>query len=139
MGSEMLSKHPVLFYDGDCPLCNRVVTLILNHECRPIIYFSALASEATKEWCAANPEFKMDEDTVYFYDGKELHSKSTAVLKLLPYLKVYCIVFRLGWLLPIAIRDGLYDFVAKRRKRIFKECLVDPRLIGRSLKQGIVQ
>ena len=130
----MLSKQAILFYDGDCPLCNRVVSFILNHERSPEILFSALNSEATAQWKAKHPELRMDEDTVYFFEGNQLYRKSTAVLKLLPFLKGYLFVLRLGWFLPRSMRDFVYDFVAKRRKRIFKECRVDVRLAKRLLQ-----
>ena len=133
MGSEMLSKHPVLFYDGDCPLCNRVVTFILSHEKDSKILFSALDTAAANEFLSKQPSYKREEDTVYFFDGNQLYSKSTAVLKLLPFLKGYLLMLRLGWLLPRSMRDSVYDFVAKRRQRIFKECIVDIRLAGRIL------
>jgi predicted DCC family thiol-disulfide oxidoreductase YuxK len=130
----MLSKQAVLFYDGDCPLCNRVVTFILNHERSPEILFSALNSEATAQWMAKHPECRMDEDTVYFFEGQRLHCRSTAVLKILPYLRCYVQGFRLGWIFPRALRDAVYNFVAKRRKRIVKECRVDQRLAQRLLQ-----
>jgi predicted DCC family thiol-disulfide oxidoreductase YuxK len=129
----MLSKHPVLFYDGDCPLCNRVVTFILSHEKDSKILFSALDTAAANEFLSKQPSYKREEDTVYFFDGNQLYSKSAAVLKLLPFLKGYLLMLRLGWLFPKGFRDKIYDEVAKRRKRIFKECKVDPRLAGRIL------
>jgi predicted DCC family thiol-disulfide oxidoreductase YuxK len=129
----MLSKHPVLFYDGDCPLCNRVVTFILTHEKDSKILFSALDTATANEFLGKHPLYKREEDTVYFFDGNQLYSKSTAVLKLLPFLKGYLFVLRLGWLFPKGFRDKMYDFVARRRKRIFKECIVDVRLAGRTL------
>jgi len=133
MGSEMLSKQAILFYDGDCALCNRVVTIILNHEKDSKILFSALDTAAANELLSKHPSYKREEDTVYFFDGNQLYSKSTAVLKLLPFLKGYLFVLRLGWLLPHSMRDSVYDFIAKRRQRIFKECIVDVRLAGRTL------
>jgi predicted DCC family thiol-disulfide oxidoreductase YuxK len=129
----MLSKQPILFYDGDCPLCNRVVTFILNHEKDSKILFSALDTAAANEFLSKQPSYKREEDTVYFFDGNQLYTKSTAVLKLLPFLKGYLLMLRLGWLLPRSMRDSVYDFVAKRRQRIFKECIVDIRLAGRIL------
>jgi predicted DCC family thiol-disulfide oxidoreductase YuxK len=129
----MLSKHPVLFYDGDCPLCNRVVTFILSHEKDSKILFSALDTAAANEFLSKQPSYKREEDTVYFFDGNQLYSKSAAVLKLLPFLKGYLLMLRLGWLLPRSMRDSVYDFVAKRRQRIFMECIVDVRLAGRIL------
>jgi predicted DCC family thiol-disulfide oxidoreductase YuxK len=129
----MLSKQPVLFYDGDCPLCNRVVTFILNHEKDSKILFSALDTAATNDLLSKHPSYKKEEDTVYFFDGNELYSKSTAVLKLLPFLKGYVFVLRLGWILPRGLRDKIYDEVAKRRRNLIKECIVDVRLAGRNL------
>jgi predicted DCC family thiol-disulfide oxidoreductase YuxK len=129
----MLSKQAILFYDGDCALCNRVVTFILNHEKESKILFSALDTAAANEFLSKDPSYKREEDTVYFFDGNQLYSKSTAVLKLLPFLKGYLFVLRLGWLFPKGLRDKIYDEVAKRRQRIFKECKVDPRLAGRTL------
>jgi predicted DCC family thiol-disulfide oxidoreductase YuxK len=133
MGSEMLSKQAILFYDGDCALCNRVVTFILSHEKDSKILFSALDTAAADELLSKHPSYKREEDTVYFFDGNQLYSKSTAVLKLLPFLNGYVFVLRLGWILPRGLRDKIYDEVAKRRKRIFKECIVDVRLAGRNL------
>jgi predicted DCC family thiol-disulfide oxidoreductase YuxK len=129
----MLSKQVILFYDGDCPLCNRVVTFILNHEKDSKILFSALDTVAANEFLGKHPLYKREEDTVYFFDGNQLYGKSTAVLKLLPFLKGYLFVLRLGWLFPKGFRDKIYDEVAKRRQRIVKECRVDPRLAGRTL------
>ncbi len=134
MGSEMLSKQAILFYDGDCALCNRVVTFILNHEKDSKILFSALDTAAADEFLSKHPSYKREEDTVYFFDGNQLYSKSTAVLKLLPFLKGYLFMLRLGWLFPKGLRDKMYDEVAKRRQRIFKECRVDPRLSKRLLQ-----
>jgi predicted DCC family thiol-disulfide oxidoreductase YuxK len=133
MGSEMLSKQAILFYDGDCALCNRVVTFILSHEKDSKILFSALDTATANEFLGKHPLYKREEDTVYFFDGNQLYSKSTAVLKLLPFLKGYVFVLRLGWLFPKGLRDKIYDFVARRRKRIFNECIVDVRLAGRNL------
>ncbi len=134
MGSEMLSKQVILFYDGDCPLCNRVVTFILNHEKESEILFSALDTAAANEFLSKLHSYNREEDTVYFFDGNQLYSKSTAVLKLLPFLKGNVFVLRLGWFFPKGLRDKMYDEVAKRRKRIFKECIVDIRLAKRLLQ-----
>ena len=133
MAYEMSSKQPILFFDGSCPLCNRVVTFILTHEKEPKILFAALDTASTNELLRNHPSYKMDEDTVYFFDGEQLYSKSTAVLKLLAFLKGYLFVLRLGWLFPRGFRDKIYDEVAKRRRSLIKKCRVDSRLAGRTL------
>ncbi len=123
----------VLFFDGDCPLCNRVLTFILSNEIRADLVFSPLNASSSERWREAHPNMLMEEDSVYYFDGSNLYKKSTAVLKLLPKLRWYTGFLRLGWLLPLKLRDRCYDFVARHRKRIFKECIIDPRLIGRML------
>ena len=123
----------VLFFDGDCPLCNRVLTFILTNEIKADLVFSPLDASSSERWREAHPNMLMEEDSVYYFDGSNLYKKSTAVLKLLPKLRWYTGFLRLGWLLPLKLRDRCYDFVARHRKRIFKECIMDPRLIGRML------
>ena len=123
----------ILFFDGDCPLCNRVLTFILSNEIRADLVFSPLNASSSDRWREAHPNLLMEEDSVYYFDGSNLYKKSTAVLQLLPKLRWYTGILNLGWLLPLKLRDRCYDFVARRRKRIFKECIMDPRLMGRML------
>jgi len=123
----------ILFFDGDCPLCNRVLTFILSNEIKADLVFSPLNASSSERWREAHPNLLMEEDSVYYFDGSNLYKKSTAVLQLLPKLRWYTGFLRLGWLLPLNLRDRCYDFVARHRKRIFKECIIDPRLIGRML------
>lgn len=123
----------ILFFDGDCPLCNRVLTFILSNEIRADLVFSPLDASSSERWREAHPNMLMEEDSVYYFDGLNLFKKSTAVLQLLPKLRWYTGFLRLGWLLPLKLRDRCYDFVARHRKRIFKECIMDPRLMGRML------
>lgn len=123
----------VLFFDGDCPLCSRVLTFILSNEIKADLVFSPLNASSSERWREAHPNMLMEEDSVYYFDGLNLYKKSTAVLQLLPKLRWYTGILRLGWLLPLKLRDRCYDFVARRRKRIFKECIMDPRLMGRML------
>jgi predicted DCC family thiol-disulfide oxidoreductase YuxK len=110
------------------------VTFILTHEKDSKILCSALDTAAANEFLSKHPSYKREEDTVYFFDGNQLYSKSTAVLKLLPFLKGYVFVLRLGWLFPKGLRDKIYDEVGKRRQRIVKECIVDVRLAKRLLQ-----
>ena len=134
MAYEMSSKQPILFFDGECPLCNRVVRFILDHEYGERMLFSSLSDESTKQWVAQHKNFQMPDDSVYFFDGTRLHSKSTAVLRMIPLLRWYCRFLYVGWVVPKMLRDSLYDFVAKRRKKFLGECLFDSRLAKRLLQ-----
>ena len=40
----------VLFFDGDCPLCNRVLTFLLSNEIRADLVFSPLNASSSDRW-----------------------------------------------------------------------------------------
>ena len=111
---------PILFYDGACPLCSRVVRFILKHERNDELMFSSLQSNYAKEFLCKKGVNEIDMSTFYFYNNDNLYSKSTAALRLLPYLKWYLSFLNLFWLIPRFIRDYFYRIIAKYRYRIFK-------------------
>ena len=118
---------PVVFYDGDCGLCNRSVAFVLKHEKTQIIHFTALQSQFTRDFFKENGWETPDLSTVYFYDKGNLYQKSTAALKIGSYLKSprsWMIVF---FIVPRFIRDGVYNMIANRRKRIAKGYCVMPK------------
>jgi predicted DCC family thiol-disulfide oxidoreductase YuxK len=115
----MFSKSDsVVFYDGDCGFCNRVVAFILKNEREPKILFSALQSDFAKEFFKENGATQIDMSTFYFFSNYSLYSKSAGVLALIPFLKWPFKLLNIYRILPICQRDQLYDLIAKRRKKI---------------------
>ena len=114
-------KNPIVFYDASCPFCSKAVHFILRHEKGEVLKFSSLQGEYAKEFLSNKGIFEIDMSTFYFYNNDVLYTKSTAALRLLPFLKWYCLFFYLGWLIPRFIRDYFYDIVAKNRYKIFKD------------------
>lgn len=120
-------EKPIVFYDGDCGLCNRSVAFVLKHEKAQVIHFAAIQSEFTINIFKKNNWETPDLSTVYFYEKGTLNQKSTAALKIGRYLKAprsWMIAFLI---VPRFIRDGVYNFIAKRRKRISKGYCVMPK------------
>jgi predicted DCC family thiol-disulfide oxidoreductase YuxK len=115
----------IIFYDGDCGLCNSSVQFVLKHEKNNLIYFSALQSDFTKDFFKEHKLPQPDLSTFYFFTGNTLYQKSRAAFKVLPFLKWYLqplIVFRL---VPTFISDRVYNFIAKRRKKLAgKYCVI---------------
>lgn len=115
----------IVFYDGDCGFCNRTVQFILKFERNHEIMFSPIQSDFTKNFFKGNNAPEPDLSTFYFYTNYVLLSKSTAALALLPFLKFPFFGFNLFRIIPICQRDQLYDFIAKRRKKISADyCLI---------------
>lgn len=113
-----IQEKNIIFYDGDCGFCNRTVQLILRFERNKEILFSPIQSEFTKDFFKNNNAPQPDLSTFYFYTNYVLLTKSTAALALLPFLKFPFILLNIFRIIPICQRDQLYDFIAKRRKKI---------------------
>ncbi len=107
----------IVFYDGDCGFCNSSVQFILNRRKREI-HFAALQSKIAQNVLGERGvTIKMN--TLYYLEGSNLYSKSTAALKITRHLKGgYPLLYGVGIIFPKIVRDWVYDQVAKRRHKI---------------------
>lgn len=108
----------IIFYDGECGLCNRSVQFVLKHERSSKISFSALQSDFSKTFFDKYQLPTPDLSTFYFYKDNQLYKKSNAAFKVIPYLKWYWQPLLIFSLLPVKFTDSVYNFIAKRRKKI---------------------
>jgi len=116
------SKHPILFFDGDCAFCNRWVRFFVNNERNQNMLFSPIDSEGTARWLSENDIDGFPSDSIHVFVENKLFSKSTAVLKLIPFLRPGWSLFLGLWLVPKCIRDWVYDLIAKNRQSLGGQC-----------------
>lgn len=119
--SHSLTGKTIVFYDGDCGLCQRSIAFLYQADKRHLLLFAPLNGETYKK--LYSEEARMDTVRVY-RDGKTWE-KSRAFLELGPILGGF---YRLSFLLnviPAFIRDFVYDQIAKRRKAF--SCLWLPK------------
>jgi predicted DCC family thiol-disulfide oxidoreductase YuxK len=129
--------NPILLYDGVCGLCNRLVRFILRHDHGEAFRFSSLQNARAEEILKRHGASAADLDTFYVVSdpgqaSERLFARSDAVAYVLRELGG---MWRVGgglWrLLPRALRDALYNLVARHRYRIFGRLdacpLPDPR------------
>ena len=116
----------ILFYDGDCGLCNRTVQFVLRHESHAMIQFCPLGSEFQRQFFEEHGEIPADLSTVYFYTQGTFYTQSDAVLQLVRHLRWYCKPLYLGVIVPKFLRDQCYHWVAKNRKKWIKAYCVVP-------------
>jgi predicted DCC family thiol-disulfide oxidoreductase YuxK len=110
---------PIWLYDGVCVLCSGAVQYTLRHEREPAIRFVAIQSREGRALAQAHGIDPDDpESFLLIEDGKAL-AKSDGVLALLRHLRGPARLLRVGSVLPRAIRDWLYDRVARNRYRWF--------------------
>ncbi len=120
-----MEERRIVFYDGDCGLCNRVVQfVIVNENSKSKLCFAALQSEFATEFFTKEGVI-IQFDTFYFYNGYQLTGKSKACFQLLKHLHWYWKFLYIGRIIPRFLADKLYDVIARNRKKLFAEsCLV---------------
>jgi predicted DCC family thiol-disulfide oxidoreductase YuxK len=84
--------------------------------------FSPIDSEGTARWLSENDIDGFPSDSIHVFVENKLFSKSTAVLKLIPFLRPGCSLFLGLWLVPKCIRDWVYDLIAKNRQSLGRQC-----------------
>lgn len=115
----------IIFFDGVCNLCNRLVIFIIKRDRNRIFKFASLQSVKAAEMGIIQKDKTLN--TIIFLTENKLYQKSSAVLhicKLLPF--PWTLLF--GFIIvPRFIRDGVYNFVADNRYKWFgkrEQCMV---------------
>ncbi len=111
----------IIFYDGDCGLCQRSVAFLYQIDVNKQLCFAPLNGVTYCNYLKAPANM----ETVLYFNGQKLFSKSTAIIN--------CIVDMGGlWKLivvlkvvPLFIRDFLYNLIASNRNKV--SCLILPR------------
>ncbi|MFT4551685.1 MAG: putative DCC family thiol-disulfide oxidoreductase YuxK [Chlamydiales bacterium] len=119
----MSHKH-LVFYDGNCPLCNIVVRFLLKVDKEACFFFAPLEGETAILELKDTPDLISDLDTMVFLENYEtpdqiLHLKGKAALRIAWHLGgVWKMI---GWLsfIPSFPFDIVYRLIAKNRYRLF--------------------
>ena len=122
---NLSDDHPIVFYDGVCGLCNRLVQFLLKRDKRGRLRFASLQSEFAERVLARHGIDPKDLDTVqvvvnYDRPDEQVVNRSDAVLRAGQELGLpWNILARLGRIVPRPLRDVVYGFVARNRYRVF--------------------
>jgi predicted DCC family thiol-disulfide oxidoreductase YuxK len=108
----------VILYDGECGLCDRLVQWVLPRDREGRFRFAALQSEWAQSALRRHRLPTADFDSMVVLEGDRVFLRSTAALRVLRALP--------GWrwtygfmLVPRAVRDVVYSWIARSRKRWF--------------------
>lgn len=115
-------KGPIIFFDGECTFCSFWVNFVLRWEKSQVLSFCASQSPKAREWLT-EADMKLTPFTVLLLENGRLYQRSTAVLHVFRYLRVFWPLGYLGYLVPRFFRDILYNLVATNRQKLApKEC-----------------
>ncbi len=121
------SRSPVLFFDGECGLCNRLVRLLLRLDPRGRLRFAALQGVAAQSYLREHGLATTDFDTLIFVpdwasrDRPDFLARTTGVIAALRAVGggIARPLAALLAIFPAKVRDAGYRVVARWRYRIF--------------------
>ncbi len=119
-----LAGKTIVFYDGVCGLCNRVVKFLLRHDKHDRFRFAPLQSEFAASLLNKHGINAADLDSVslvahYALATEKAFTRSDAVLRAIWELGGIWRVGEIGRVIPRSVRNWFYDRVARNRYRVF--------------------
>jgi predicted DCC family thiol-disulfide oxidoreductase YuxK len=109
----------VVFYDGVCALCHRVVRFLLRADRRRMLTFAPLQGETATELRKTMPNLPTDLTSVAYVEDGKLFVESRASARLSRHLPwPWRVAVVLGWL-PRPLVDFFYRIVVRYRYRVF--------------------
>jgi predicted DCC family thiol-disulfide oxidoreductase YuxK len=108
---------PLVFFDGICGLCNTAVDFILAEDHARIFRYAPIQGDTAAR--LLDPALIQNPGTMVYRDERGLHTRSDAILHIGLRLGGMWRISALGFLVPKAWRNRLYDTIARNRYRWF--------------------
>lgn len=106
----------LIIFDDECIICNSTVNFILKYDVAEKFIFTSFDSS----FINTKLNLKIDNASVCVIAGERIFQKSEAVIYVLDNLSFPLKkIFNLFRFLPVKLRNGIYEFVAKNRYRVF--------------------
>lgn len=109
----------IILFDDICNFCNFWVNFIIKRDVRKIFKFAALQSETGVKLTEKLSINTKDIDSVILILNAKYFVKSEAALKIAKELTPLWKLFYYLKVIPLPVRDFIYDFIAKNRYAIF--------------------
>ena len=106
---------PIILFDGVCNLCTSSVQFVIERDSRKRFRFASLQSAAAERLLGARDQL---DSMVLVADGR-IHRRSTAALLIAKRLDGAWPLLALLLAVPRPLRDALYDWIGRRRYRMF--------------------
>lgn len=107
-------KPGVIFFDGECNLCNRFVDWVIRRDRAGAFHFASLQGERAKSLPPG--DYLSGEGSLVLEESGSIRLRSDAVLAVLRGLGGFWRVFgEIGLLVPRPLREAMYRWVARNR------------------------
>jgi predicted DCC family thiol-disulfide oxidoreductase YuxK len=126
-------QHPIILYDGVCVFCSGFVRFVIERDPAARFRFASMQSEAGQQFLAELGLPLDDWDSNVLIENGVPYLKSASFLRIVRYLSgPWPRLLAPAHFVPQAVRDWLYDRLARNRYRLFgrrNSCLVpDPEV-----------
>lgn len=113
-------EKTILFYDGSCGFCHRVIQLSNKYLCsQSAVMFSPLQGETAQGIRLYYNTFPLNNDAIVLFDRGTVFVGPSAFFKLSCYFKKPWSWFAIFRFMPSFISDYVYQVIAKNRYNIF--------------------
>ena len=109
----------IIFYDGYCVLCSRLIRYIIRKDKNEVFWYSSLQSEIAGDILKNQLNIENVPDSiVYLRDGKAYFYSDAAITIFVELGGIFKLV-SVFYIIPKYARDYLYKVIAKNRFKIF--------------------
>jgi predicted DCC family thiol-disulfide oxidoreductase YuxK len=116
---EQVQNKYVVFFDGDCGVCNFWVQWILERDKKDQFMFASLQSDFGQKFLSERGLDTKVFNTMYLWKPNQYYlQKSKAVLQIANLLGG---IYKLSWLgkiIPSSLSDKLYDIISRNRMKL---------------------
>jgi predicted DCC family thiol-disulfide oxidoreductase YuxK len=114
-----MSGMSIVLFDGVCNLCNGSVLFIIDRDPRQRFRFAPLQSEFAVNLLASLGEGVPEPgaDSLVLVEDGTVYQRSDAALRIARNLRAPWPLLWMGSIVPRALRDRVYDFIARNRYR----------------------
>jgi predicted DCC family thiol-disulfide oxidoreductase YuxK len=116
---DPVTPHAVVVFDGECSFCNGWIDFLLRFDKKDIFRFSARQSEAGAAFALQSGIPPGGAGSIIVVEDQRIRLRSDAVLRMLSLLGFPFSLLGILRLVPAALRDAVYDLIARNRKRWF--------------------
>lgn len=117
--SQSTSAGPIVLFDGVCRFCDASVNFVLDRDRRGRIRFASLQSAAGQALLRRFRLPTQEFNSLVLIEGNRTLTRSTGALRIATYLDGLWPLLGLFVCVPPAVRDLVYDWVARHRYRWF--------------------
>nr|WP_315027015.1 DCC1-like thiol-disulfide oxidoreductase family protein [uncultured Chryseobacterium sp.] len=112
------NKH-IVFFDGDCGVCNFWVQWILERDKKDQFMFASLQSEFGQQFLSERGLETKEFNTMYLWKPTQYYLiKSRAVLKIADLLGGIYKLSAIGKIMPGFLSDKVYDTISRNRMKL---------------------